>query len=436
MINAMKPWLLLAAIFAISPLFAADKAEHPTAEFLALPQAQRNLAVYDAFWDALEANYFDPGLVTTPEMRELRQQLREYAESENRAANLYKRILGEVAAQLPASHVGAEPPVRPEKAPKPETGKYSADLEQKLVTLLSLGPGYSGADVRRGSRTYGLVTEVMPDTPAEVAGIRPGWRVVRAGSDLKPEDQAVRFTGEFVPLDARQATAWERGELKPTVADQWKIVRISFDHRAIKARPPIESRDLGQGISYLRFDTFGDESFMDPVLDALAKAGAGGLIIDLRWNVGGVANQLQRVAGALLADGATLGTMLNAKGSEVMAVTRPAQRYDGPLVLLVGPGTGSGAEMLAAAVHDHQRGRLVGRMTNGSALVSEAFPLPDGGFARVPISDFITTTGKRIEGVGVTPDIRVMPTLEDVRAGRDVTLERAVNLLRETSASN
>jgi C-terminal processing protease CtpA/Prc len=75
-------------------------------------------------------------------------------------------------------------------------------------------------------------------------------------------------------------------------------------------------------------------------------------------------------------------------------------------------------------------------MTNGSALVSEAFPLPDGGFARVPISDFITTTGKRIEGVGVTPDIRVMPTLEDVRAGRDATLERAVNLLRETSAPN
>ena len=430
----MKHLPMLAALLIATPALAADTVSHPTAEFLTLPQSQRNLAVYDAFWDALERNYFDPTLVTTPDMRELRLTLREYAETENRTSSFYKRILGEVAAQLPASHVGAEPPLKAEAPAKPATGKDS-ELEQKLVRLLAYGPGYTGADVRRGTRTYGLVAEVMPGTPAEAAGIRPGWRVVRAASDLKLEDGAVKFAGEFVPLDGKLAQAWEKGELRPTVADQWKIVRITFDHKEIPVRAPIESRDLDMGVRYLRFDTFGDETFMNPVLESIGGAGAAGLIIDLRWNVGGIANQLQRVAGALLPDGATLGTMHNAQGKEVMAVTRSAARYQGPLVLLVGPGTGSGAEMLAAAVRDTQRGPLVGRMTNGSALVSEAFPLPDGGFARVPISDFTTATGKRIEGVGVEPDIRVMPTLEDVRAGRDTALEQALMLLQPGPAA-
>jgi carboxyl-terminal processing protease len=424
--------LLVLSTAVVGSALGADVAQHPTAEFLALPQSQRNLAVYDAFWDALERNYFDPTLVTTSDMRELRLTLREYAETENRTSSFYKRILGEVAAQLPASHVGAEPPLKAEAPAKPATGKDS-ELEQRLVRLLAYGPGYTGADVRRGTRTYGLVAEVMPGTPAEAAGIRPGWRVVRAASDLKLEDGAVKFAGEFVPLDGKLAQAWEKGELRPTVADQWKIVRITFDHKEIPVRAPIESRDLDKGVRYLRFDTFGDETFMNPVLQSIGGAGAAGLIIDLRWNVGGIANQLQRVAGALLPDGATLGTMHNAQGQEVMAVTRSAARYQGPLVLLVGPGTGSGAEMLAAAVHDTQRGQLVGRMTNGSALVSEAFPLPDGGFARVPISDFTTATGKRIEGVGVEPNTRVMPTLEDVRAGRDAALERALMLLQPAS---
>jgi C-terminal processing protease CtpA/Prc len=68
-------------------------------------------------------------------------------------------------------------------------------------------------------------------------------------------------------------------------------------------------------------------------------------------------------------------------------------------------------------------------MTNGSTLVSQSFLLPDGGVARIPITDFRTVKDRRIEGAGVTPDIRVMPTLDDVRAGRDPTVERAVALL-------
>ncbi|HEX6398648.1 MAG TPA: hypothetical protein VFZ95_14590, partial [Steroidobacteraceae bacterium] len=54
------------------------------------------------------------------------------------------------------------------------------------------------------------------------------------------------------------------------------------------------------------------------------------------------------------------------------------------------------------------------------------FALPDGGKAQIAFADLLRPSGKRIEGVGVVPDVGVMPTLEDVRAGRDPALERAL----------
>jgi C-terminal processing protease CtpA/Prc len=426
----MKRWLVLATALAICSLSLADEVKHPTPEFLALPVAERNLAVYDAFWDALEANYYDPKIIASKEWRKLREEWREYAASDVPSSNLYGQLLNEIAAKLPDSHVGAELPPRPAKPP---AEKYSAERMKRLNTLLAFGPGYYGTAVRRGRGTYGLVTEVMPDTPAEAAGIRPGWRIVRAISTLAIDADKVRFNGEFIPLEGASAQAWESGALQPVLADQWRILKISFDHRPIRVPPPVEHRRLGTDISYLRFDAFGDDEFMKPVFQALDEAGPAGLILDLRWNGGGFTHQLQRLAGVLLADGVLLGTLQNSKGIEPMTANAAAKRYAGPLVLIIGPSTGSSSEILAAAVRDYKRGRLVGRMTNGSSLVSQGFPLPDGGVARVPITDFRTSTEQRIEGVGVVPDIRVMSTLEDARAGRDPAVERALSLLQATN---
>jgi C-terminal processing protease CtpA/Prc len=134
---------------------------------------------------------------------------------------------------------------------------------------------------------------------------------------------------------------------------------------------------------------------------------------------------LKRIAGRLLGDDVSIGTILG-RGAPVDLRTNAARHYAGPLVILVGPSSASAAEVLAAAVQDHARGRIVGRTTNGSVLASQSFPLPDGGHVQVPTHDFMRIDGRRIEGVGVEPDIVVIPTLEDVRAGRDPALERAL----------
>ena len=430
----MTRWLLLLTALLVRPAAGVEQAAYPTPEFLAMPLAERNLAVYDAFWNVLETHHYDPAQFAAAELRAMRLHWRWRAASEVDSRTLYRTVFGEIAAKLPDSHVGAMMRPTPAESAAQRDGP-SAERLQRLQALLGFGPGYFGTDVRRGQRTYGLVTEVVPDSPAEAAGIHPGWRIVSAISSLAIDDDRVRFRGEFIPLDAAAAFDWERGALRPSDGDIWKVVKVNFDHRPIPARTLIERRRIGR-VSYLRFDEFGDETFMKPVFDAVNEAGAGGLVIDLRWNGGGLMEQLQKLAGALLGDGAMLGTLRNSRGTEIMRATQPARQYAGPLVVLVGPASGSSSEILAAAVQDHGRGQLIGRMTNGSTLVSQSFPLPDGGFARVPITDFRTVKDRRIEGAGVVPDIRVMPTLEDVRAGRDPTVERAVALLSSSSPAS
>ena len=110
--------------------------------------------------------------------------------------------------------------------------------------------------------------------------------------------------------------------------------------------------------------------------------------------------------------------------------------YRGPVVVLVDGATGSAAEIFAAVLQDHGRATGVGRRTAGEVLASWFYRLPDGGELQLSREDYVAPKGRRIEGKGVEPDIVVPRRLEDVRAGRDVELERAVEVLRRGRATS
>jgi carboxyl-terminal processing protease len=170
---------------------------------------------------------------------------------------------------------------------------------------------------------------------------------------------------------------------------------------------------------------------MTPVYEAIDDATAAGLIVDLRWNGGGLAVQLQKFAGALLGEGKLLADTSTRNEKSQMLSTAYPKPYTGPLVVLIGPGSGSASEIFAAAVQDLKRGKVIGRRSAGGVLKALQFPLPDAGFVSLPVSNLWRASGRRIEGIGVEPDIWILPTLEDVRAGRDPVREQA---LRELGA--
>ena len=104
--------------------------------------------------------------------------------------------------------------------------------------------------------------------------------------------------------------------------------------------------------------------------------------------------------------------------------------YAGRLVVLTSGQTASAAEILSAALQENGRAKIVGRRTAGALLAAVQASLPDKGLVQVSEYDVITMRGKRLEGVGLEPDLTVpVRTADQLRADEDPELAAALTLL-------
>lgn len=159
-----------------------------------------------------------------------------------------------------------------------------------------------------------------------------------------------------------------------------------------------------------------------------------GLVIDVRGNPGGLATMITGISGHLLDKpvplavshlrGATLEYDANPR--LVTADGRRVEPFAGPVAILVDELTGSTSECFAASLQSIGRARIFGRPTMGQALPAVTKRLPDGDVFMYALGDFVTSTGRRIEGDGVTPDVVVPLNAASLAAGRDATLEAAL----------
>jgi carboxyl-terminal processing protease len=104
---------------------------------------------------------------------------------------------------------------------------------------------------------------------------------------------------------------------------------------------------------------------------------------------------------------------------------------DVPLVVLVDGTSASASEIVAGAVRDSGRGKLVGEKTYGKGSVQNTHRLEDGSSLRVTIAKWYLPKGQNLDGNGIEPDIVVTVTQEDVSAGTDPQLDRAIAYLQK-----
>lgn len=102
-----------------------------------------------------------------------------------------------------------------------------------------------------------------------------------------------------------------------------------------------------------------------------------------------------------------------------------------PLVVLVDKGTASASEIVAGAIQDYQRGILIGETTFGKGSVQYLHELSDQSSLHVTASNWLTPQKRRIHSIGLTPDIETKRSEDDIRAGRDPQLDRAIAVLTE-----
>lgn len=388
-------------------------------EFTRLPEGERQLAIFDAFADAVESNYYDRDFVEK-EWPALRDRWRTEAGKSRNDFDVYFTVLLQLTQSLPSSHLAAVPP-----PPRVADHPASASPPPQIGT-----GGFGIAKLRRARNTVGVVDHVEKGSAAAMAGIEPGWQVMSfkgcaAGDEVTGVFLTALSPAQRLDFEAGKQVALNDPAIRTQAEFDAKFKRsVTYACTRFVDHAPFEERHL-DGATYLRFDSFMDPAMIDRALEALERGGERGIVLDLRFNHGGLRDEMLRLMSRLLPDGSLVATEVT-RGSETPLRTRGTRAYAGPLIVLIGPSTASAAEITAAALQDQKRARVLGRPSAGSTLTSLNFPLPDGGQAQVATADLKRPSGQRIEGVGVVPDVGIMPTIDDVRAGRDPALERAV----------
>ena len=259
----------------------------------------------------------------------------------------------------------------------------------------------------------------LPNTPASRAGLRPGDIILKV-------DGKTAVLGAETGLNIYDVVDMLRG--KPNTPVTVTIKRRGraepFDVTLIRQVIDIESVKyamLPDKIGYIWVMSFTGrtEREFTKAVNELKRQGMKALILDLRWDSGGLLSAAKAVADAFLSEGVIVSTKGRRKefNNVFMADEKTLVPNDMDLVVLVNEVSASGSEIVAGAIKDNKRGVLLGTKTYGKGVVQERFPLRYGGAVSITISSYYTPSGVCIDKQGIEPNIIVEPRkLDDIQA--------------------
>ena len=306
----------------------------------------------------------------------------------------------------------------------PHTG-YMTPEEYNQATM-PLDGSYTGIGAWVDtSGEYLTIISPMAGSPAETAGVKSGDQIIAVdGVDVTQTDPSVVLQSVLGPEGTTVVLTVYRPESNETL--DFSIVRA---HITI---PSIESRMLDENIAYIYLATFGENSAQDLIdaLTTLLAENPRGLILDLRDNSGGYVDTAIEIISQFLPNGTVMIEKLGT-GEEIPFEVIPGGiATEIPMVVLVNGGSASASEIAAGAIQDYERGLIVGTTTYGKGSVQNWIPLNnDQGAVKVTIARWLTPKGRLIHEVGLTPDYVVELTEEDIEAGVDPQLDKAIELL-------
>lgn len=271
-----------------------------------------------------------------------------------------------------------------------------------------------GVELQRQENGALKVVAAIDDTPAAKAGLKAGDLIVAIdGKPFRPDegDTSAPLRG---PAGSRVVlTIVRKGTQKPFDVT---VVRETIHITSVR------SRLLEPGFGYVRVAAFQADTAADfeKALDKLKAGGAlRGLVIDLRSNPGGLLTSAVQIADDLLDKGGIVSTRGRIAISDAQFAATPGDRLGGaPVVVLVDGGSASASEVLAGALKDNGRARIVGSRTFGKGSVQTVLPLDNGDSVKLTTARYFTPSGKSIQALGVVPDVPfTAPKAADARPG-------------------
>ncbi len=277
---------------------------------------------------------------------------------------------------------------------------------------------YAGIGVELLRQPDGTLRVIAPidDTPAARAGIKAGDLIIAIdGKPFKADDGDSSGPLRGPPGSTLSLTIVREGRDKP--------FDISITRETIRIAS-VRSRLLEPGYGYLRISAFQADTAADfeRQLEALKiQSGGGlrGLVIDLRSNPGGLLTSAVQIADDLLETGKIVSTRGRIAISDAEFGATPGDRLAGaPVVVLVDAGSASASEVLAGALRDNGRARVVGSRTFGKGSVQTLLPLDNGDSVKLTTARYYTPSGKSIQALGIIPDVLLHPAKDADNGGR------------------
>lgn len=253
----------------------------------------------------------------------------------------------------------------------------------------------------------GIPTVITPiiGSPAEAAGIQPGDRIVKidgkSTKDMTLNDAIKKLRGN--PGTSVTITVWME-------KDQ-KVLDLPIKRAIIKIRSIRKTEFIEDKIGYIKLVEFQENTPRDleEALKKLESQGMAALILDLRYNPGGLLEVAVDVAEKFIPKDKVVVTLKsrNAEQNMVFKSSGKLAHPDYPLVVMVNEGSASASEIVAGAIQDNKRGIVLGQKTFGKAAVQSVIPLKDGSALKLTSALYYTPSGKLIRNQGILPDVVV-----------------------------
>ncbi len=287
---------------------------------------------------------------------------------------------------------------------------------------------FSGVGMEIGLKD-GILTVIAPlkDTPAYKAGIKSGDKILKINDTVTTDmtvDEAIKhIRGERGT--AVNLTIFHENDVEPK---EIKIVRDIINV------PTLDTELRKDGIfviSLYSFSANSAELFRNAIKE-FTESNTDKMLLDLRGNPGGYLEAAVDMASWFLDNGKTVVIEDYGQGQEQKKYR--SNGYDIfndnlKLVILVDGGSASASEILAGAMQDHNKAKLVGTKTYGKGSVQEVIEITKDTILKVTVANWLTPKGNLIAKKGLTPDYEVKVTTKDLEAKQDPQMDKAVELL-------
>lgn len=293
---------------------------------------------------------------------------------------------------------------------------YKSFMEQTTAT-------FGGVGIIIGEDKQGdfYILAVFKKGAAHEAGIQPGGKLVAVDGK--------KLHGMEPILAANLVRGKVGTAVTLTIEENGKVKDYKM-HRSDVVLPTVSDQMVSGDIGYIHIYTFAThtgEEFKEALRDVKAK-GARKLIIDVRMNPGGLITSVVDVADQILTRGPVVS--YQAKNGtkqtfDIDGISKPM-----PMVILIDRNSASASEILAGAVQDKKEGIVMGEKSFGKGTIQSVEELSDGTALKISIAQYLTAGGRKIDKIGIKPDVAVQQTGTPFDMNSDSVLQEAIRKLK------